>query len=95
MDMVGVGVGIENGVDSWDFFSQGLEAEVRAGVDDDAFAVYLEPGACSRSFVARVARAADGAVAADEGDSTGGAGAQDRHLVFGTDHPGGHLIDSG
>ena len=43
MAVIGMGVGIENCVEPLDLFAQRLLAEVRAGVNEDALAVDLEP----------------------------------------------------
>ena len=83
-DMVGVGVGEEDGVDVGDLFADGLGVEVGAGVDEYGVVspryVYRGAGAA----VARVAcrgpgdgRGTDGAPAAERGDAHRGAGAEE------------------
>ena len=80
-DVVGVAVGVEDGVDAADFFADGLGVKVGAGVDEDGVAVVGEadgrPGAAvARVPVGRDGGGADGAVAAERGDAHGGAGAE-------------------
>ena len=79
-DVVGVAVGVEDGVEAADVFADGLGVEVGTGVDEDVC------GRCRRcrieGRVRRLRRAgavrvgADGAVAAERGDAHGGAAAE-------------------
>ncbi len=80
-DVVGVAVGVEDGVDVADVLADGLGVEVGAGVDEDGVVVVGEadggPGAAvARVSVGRDGGGADGAVAAERGDAHGGAGAE-------------------
>ena len=80
-DVVGVAVGVEDGVDAADVFADGLGVEVGAGVDEDGVAVVGEadggPGAAvARIAVRRDGGGADGAVAAERGHAHRGAAAE-------------------
>ena len=71
-DMVGVGVGVEDSVDTADALADGLGVEVGAGVDEDGVVVVGEADGGARAPVARIAVGrgggeADGAVAAEGG----------------------------
>ena len=54
-DVVGVAVGVEDGVDAPDFFAQGLRVEVRAGVDEDGVAVVVDADGGACAAVVRIA----------------------------------------
>ena len=79
--MVGVGVGVEDGVDAMEMGAEGLFAEVGAGVDEDgACGLSLSPldeDGGTEAFVVWVRGGADGAVAAQGGHSHGGARSQE------------------
>ena len=79
VDMVSVGVGVEQCVDLADAGIQALLAQVGAGVDQDALTPCLDEDGAAAATVARVGRAADGAVAADLRHARGGAAAQHRY----------------
>ena len=79
VDMVSVGVGVEQCVDLADAGVQALPAQVRAGIDQDALTPCLDEDGTAAATVARVGRAADGAVAADLRHARGGAAAQHRY----------------
>lgn len=73
-DVVGVGVGVEYGVDAADALADGLRVEIGAGVDEDGAVVVGEADGGTRAPVARIAMGRDGgetngAVAAEGGDS--------------------------
>ena len=77
-DVVGVAVGVEDGVEAADAGADGLGVEVGAGVDDDVVAFPGDEDGGPGAAVARVAGGrsgggADGAVAAERGDAHRGA----------------------
>jgi hypothetical protein len=76
-DVVGVGVGIEDGVEIGYSGAEGLGAEVRGGVDDDVFAGEVEPNGGAEAVIAGVGGGADVAIAANGGDADAGAGTED------------------
>src|SRR3954447_785984 len=78
VDVVGVGVGVEERVDGADAGVQALLPQVGAGVDQDAPALRLDQDRAAAALVARVGRAADGAGAADLRHAGRGAAAEDR-----------------
>ncbi len=53
-DVVGGGVGEEDGVEGADAGSKGLAAEIRRGIDDDAFAGESEPDGGAEAVIAGV-----------------------------------------
>ncbi len=55
-DVVGVAVGVEDGVDVADAFAEGLRVEVGAGVDEDDVAVVRETDGGAGAAVTRVRR---------------------------------------
>jgi len=76
--VVGVGVGHQHRVDPVEPDRQRLETKLGRGVDQvDALAV-ADDGRGAGAPIARVRRAADAAVAADEGDAVRGTGAEER-----------------
>ena len=77
--MVGVGVRIENGVDMVDSEPEGLVAEIRGGVDQNAFFPEFKKHRGPQPFVARIIRSTDFAVAADHRDAHTCTGAQDKY----------------
>ncbi len=86
-DVVGVAVGVEDGVDVADVLADGLGVEVRAGVDEDDVVVVGEAERGAGAAIARVSiwrngRGADGAVAAQRRDTHGGAGAEEGEGCF-------------
>ena len=68
-DVVGVGVGVEDGVDAGDAGAQGLGAEIGRGVDEDILAGVLHQHGGAEAVIARIGGGAGGAAAADGGDS--------------------------
>lgn len=68
-DVVGVGVGVEDGIDVADFFAQNLFAEVRAGVDEDTMVFPLNGGGGAQAAISRIRRGADVAFASERGDA--------------------------
>ncbi len=80
-DVVGVAVGVEDGIDVADVFADGLGVEVGAGVDEDGVVVVGEADGGPGAAVARVAAGRDGggadrAVAAERGHAHRGAAAE-------------------
>ena len=80
-DVVGVAVGVEDGVEAADVLADGLCVEVGAGVDDDVVVVPGDQDGGAGSAVAGVSirghcGGADGAVAAQRGDAHGGSTSQ-------------------
>jgi len=59
-DVVGVAVGVEDGVDAADVLADGLGVEVRAGVDEDGAIVVGEADGGTGAAVPRVAVEGDG-----------------------------------
>ena len=81
-DVVGVVVGVEDGVDTAEALAEGLRVEVGAGVDEDGVVVVLDTDGRAGAPVAWVAAgidggATDGAGATERGDAHGGAGAEE------------------
>ena len=84
-DVVGVGVRVENGVEAGDMFAESLGVEVGSGVDEHGVAgVFNEDGRAGTAVV-RVSGGANGAGAAEGGDTHRGSAAQERQ-------GGGHRI---
>ena len=75
--VVGVGVGVENGVEAADAGAEGLGAEVGSGIDEDVAAVVGDEDGGAEAIVAGVGGSADVAVATDGGHAYAGAGAED------------------
>ncbi len=80
-DVVGVAVGVEDGVDVAEVLADGLGVEVGAGVDEDDVVVVGETDGGTGAAVTRVSGGRDGggadrAVAAERRDAHGGAGAE-------------------
>jgi hypothetical protein len=82
VDVVGVGVGEEHGIDAADVVNERLLAEVGRGVDEERAATagieHFDQHAGAQPAVARVGRGADGAVAGDARHAGRGAGAEER-----------------
>ena len=79
-DVVGVAVGVQDGVDVIDALADGLGVEVGAGVDDDRVAVEVDAEGGAGAAVGGVGAEgvlADVAVAAEGGDAHGGAAAEE------------------
>lgn len=84
VEVVCVGVGVEDGAEAGEPRREGLEAEFGGGVYED-FAVYALDGVFDKeggagSLVFGVSGGADGAAAAYDGNSVGGSGAQKREF---------------
>ena len=74
--MVGVRVGVEDGVEAVDAFAHGLGAEVGRGVDDDIAAVVGKQDRWARAFVVRISGIANGAMTRESGHAHRGARAK-------------------
>jgi hypothetical protein len=66
-NMVGVGVGVEHGIELSHVFAQRLFAKIGSAVDHHMASVVAEEDRRTGAAVARIGRTADGAVAADGG----------------------------
>jgi hypothetical protein len=80
--VVGVAVGVEDGVDVAEVLADGLGVEVGAGVDEDGVVIVGEADGGPGAAIARVSGGRDGggtdrAVAAERGNAHGGAGTQE------------------
>lgn len=75
-DVVGMGVCDEDRVDGLDAFAEALLPEVGTGIDDPGGFGGLDVDGGAEAFVARFVGLADGAMAPDDGDADGGAGAE-------------------
>lgn len=80
--MVEVRVGVEYGVDFGEILSQCLFPQVRAAVDEDGEFWCLEMDGGAGAGQAWVVRGADWALAADDGDAGGCAGAEEGEGSF-------------
>jgi len=72
-NVVGVGMGIDDGFDHLDALGDALEAEFGRGVDQDIFAVAREYDRWPGARITRIGRCADRAAAADHGNAGAGA----------------------
>src|SRR5262249_1433004 len=70
-NMIGMRVGVNDGVDPPDLFADGLLAEVRGGVGENEFSGEFEQDRRPAAPVVGIGRVADGAVAANGGHSHG------------------------
>lgn len=68
-DVIGVFVGVDHRVNDADAFAEELLAEVGGGVDQQVALREAENGAAAGALVLRIASRADGAIAANRGDS--------------------------
>jgi hypothetical protein len=66
-NMVGVGMGVEHGIDPRNILAHGLRVKIRSGVDEHDLAVILKHDGRPRPPVVRIARVANGAVASQRG----------------------------
>ncbi|MEN9722510.1 MAG: hypothetical protein RJB38_496 [Pseudomonadota bacterium] len=80
-DVIGVGVGVENGVDSKDFLSKRLRPEVAGRINEKAFSTSSDPDRGAGSMVFGVLRAAYRATAADQGNARRGSTSENREDV--------------
>jgi hypothetical protein len=80
VEMVGVGVGQEDGVEPSNVSADGLFAEVAAEVDEDADGLFwvwgVEPGGGAKASVPRVLGTADRTIATNHGDAVRGSSAE-------------------
>lgn len=83
-DVVGMGVGVEDGVEVMDALANGLLAEVGAGIDDDGMrpctALPADGDGRASAAVARVSGGTHGAPASQGGDAHGGSAAEEYDL---------------
>ena len=75
-NVIGVSMGVENGVNLANFLANRLLAEIGTGVDENKLAAVLEDNRRTSAAVASIGRAADRASAADGGHAHGSAAAQ-------------------
>ena len=79
-NVIGVGVGVEDGVELRDVFAQCLLAEVGRGVDNNVAAVVCEHDRRTGAAVVGIGGMANRAIAPDGGNAHRGATAQNRQL---------------
>ena len=79
-DVIGVGMGKQDGVKVRDGGAEGLLSKIGRGVDEDRTAVVLDPDRGPQSLIARVGGSAYVAVAPDGGNANAGAGAKHGEL---------------
>src|SRR5215471_11514382 len=82
--VVGMVVGIEDGVEARDAGVEELQPQVRRGVDKDDGAALLHQHGYAPPPVARIGRIAVTPVSVDQRHAAGAAAAEDRHLHAGT-----------
>ena len=75
--MIGVRMGHKGGIDLPDIFPQALSAKVTPGIDHVATLRSFEIDRSPGTIIARIARAADRAIASNHGHAHGGAGAEE------------------
>ncbi len=87
-DVVGVGVGVENGVDMLDAVMECLVAEIRTAIDENSFFAQAKENRRTQPFVPRIAGSTYFAAAADHGNAGAGSGAEneDRGMLEGFEH---------
>ena len=68
-DMIGVAVGIEDGIEAGNGGAEGLGSEIGRGIDDDAEVFVFEPDGGAESAVAGVGGGTDAAVAGEHGNA--------------------------
>ena len=82
MDMVGMRMGVKDGINPRNSLAQGLLSQVRRGVDQEAFwsvaPLGLNPNGGTKPFVFRIFRAADFAIAVDQRNAGGSSASEDR-----------------
>ena len=76
-DVVGVRVGVEDGVDAGEVLAECLRVEVGAGVDEDGFVLVLDENGGAGAAVMGVGGGADRAIAAQGGHAHGRAAAEE------------------
>src|SRR6266545_4288919 len=80
VNVVGMGMGKKDGVDTGDLVADCLRSQVRGGVDQNVFAGSFDQDGGAGSFVPWVVRCADAAAAADHRDASGSAATEDCYL---------------
>ncbi len=80
--MVGVLVGVQDGVNQWDSFPQQLGTQIGRGVDEQIALGQLEHDRAARPVVSRVVALANGAIAPDRWHANAGAGTEENHGRF-------------
>jgi hypothetical protein len=80
LDVIGVAMGEQNGFKALDACGEGLRAKIGSGINDDVLPIAREEDGGTQALVVRVGGVADGAVAADRGNSHGSAGAENREV---------------
>jgi hypothetical protein len=88
LDVIGVAVGEKNGSEAIEARGEGLGAEIGGGVNDDVLGVAGEEDGGTQALVMGIGGLADGTVAADGGDSHGGAGTENGEMDGGCRHGG-------
>ncbi len=74
--VVGVGMGVDDGVDHVDMVGDALKAKFRRGIDENALAGIGEDDGWAGALVARIGAGARLTVAANHGNPGAGAGAE-------------------
>lgn len=80
MDVIGMGVGIEHGVDVKNPMGECLLSQIRAAVDQEDLAVYLKQARRAQAFIFGIVGRAHGARAANIRHPARRSGSQDRDL---------------
>ena len=75
-NVVGMAVGVQDGIEPGDAGPEGLGAEIGRGVDDDAEGWVLDPNGGAEATVAWIGGGTDATGACEEGDALGCSGAQ-------------------
>jgi len=76
--MIGMAMGVDNGVQAGDGGAKSLGSKIGGGVDDHAEVLVLHPDRGSETSVPGVRGGADAAVAGEHGNTLGSAGAKKR-----------------
>jgi hypothetical protein len=76
-DVIGMAVGVNDGIEAGNPGPEGLGAEVGRGVDDHAEFVVLKPDRRSEAAVAGVVGGANPALAGEHGDALRGTGSEE------------------
>jgi len=80
LDVIGVAVGEKNGSEAIEARGEGLGAKIGGGVNDDVLGIAGEEDGRAQALVVRVGGLADGTMAADRGNSHGGAGTENGEM---------------
>ena len=75
-DMIGVAVGVEDGIETGNGGAEGLGAKIGRGIDDDAQRAVFDPNGGAKAAVARVGGGANAAGAGEKGNALGSSGAE-------------------